>query len=178
MTAKLAVLPVDANNATALGTLPAFLLFHDKGVKAKIAYSLQIANHTHAVFCAIALVQLAQPGTGKSAAFVAKTAVACCNLVAVFDSACHTVFRFSRVVTITAQAAVFLTQICVTDPAVHAAGRNQQWLKSLCKPLCGTHHNLLPTHRVLLDILAPFLPRDSVEESIRRIGAACHHSSC
>jgi hypothetical protein len=118
-----ALFAVNADCAAAVRAFIFSFLLCDECIDPVVLYELQIFEHAHAVFCAVSLVQLFQPG---AAFFTFKTEfrLAICYRLTVFNTASKARRHLVCIVTAAAGAFIFLSQICHANPAVHAAWRD------------------------------------------------------
>jgi hypothetical protein len=118
-------------NADDAATFRAFVfgfLLRDEGVDPVVLYELQIFDHAHAVFCAIAFVQLFQSSAGLLA-FKTELGFALIYRLAVFDPALNASKRLIYICCSAAGASIFVSQISHANLAVHAAGCDQLYVE-------------------------------------------------
>jgi hypothetical protein len=123
-TAVDAVLFVDGNQLPASRALPAVLFAGDKLVQPKEADALEILDHAHAVFSAIALVDMFYASTGVLSAFKTEAPHAQAGLGAGPYLTLGTGLGHAAAVAIAAWADSLPSDIGPTEGAVHAAGSN------------------------------------------------------
>jgi hypothetical protein len=115
---------VNADDAAALWTFVFLGLLAQELVDPVVLYKLQVLDHAHVVFCAIAFVQLFQSGTVLYA-FKTELGFALIYRLAVFDTASNARRQLICIVATAAGAFIFFSQISHANPAVHAAGCDQ-----------------------------------------------------
>ena len=91
----------------------------------------QIIDHAHAIFGSIPLVQMVQPGAGKTIAAETEFGSGVRHLFAVLDPAQGAGFRFEAAVNPAAGAWFLISCVCTAEAAVHSAGSNQSGFNRL-----------------------------------------------
>ena len=119
---------MNADDAAAFRTLVLLCLLYDERVDSVVSYELQVFDHAHAVFCAIAFVQLFQSSAGLYA-FKTELRFALFDRLTVFDPASNARKRLICIVATAARAFIFFSQISHADAAVHAAGCDQLFVE-------------------------------------------------
>ena len=93
------------------------------------ADGFQVLEHAHAIFGAVALIQVFHSGAWKLLTLVAKTRIGRRQVFTIGDRAAAAVFGFIRVVFFgTATAGLFLTEKADAKSAIHSAGCNQSFI--------------------------------------------------
>jgi hypothetical protein len=115
---------MDANDRAAFRTLPSVFLAPDESFKPKLSQALKILNHAHAVFGAVAFVQLPQSSAGELVALKTELLFSSPHIFAMPNSAYDTNLRLFGVIAIAARAALLLSEVADTKAAVHSARRD------------------------------------------------------
>jgi len=110
----------------AMPARPADALAFDERLRPVLLHFLEVLDHAHAVFQAIALVELPKAGARELGTIDTGCVRILGEVLAELDAARDTVVRLGRVVLVVAAwARSAITEVTDTDPTVHAAGSEQ-----------------------------------------------------
>ena len=113
---------MNTEELTAFRAAPPFFFVSDEMPYAKISYALKIADHAHAIFGSIPLIQMIQPVARKAVTTKAVLDFGVHYLITVLDSTYDAGFRFEAVVTSATGAWFLISCECATETAIHSAG--------------------------------------------------------
>jgi len=123
ISAKYAVFLMHTNYLATLWACPFFFFLSYEISYAGSFYILQIINHTHTVFCSIAVIEMLQVFTWEAVAIKAILDFVFCHQNTCFNFAHDAGLRLGTIVCPATGTRVFFSQVCTAQPAVHSAGR-------------------------------------------------------
>lgn len=115
---------MNTDRAAALRALPLFLLLSDETPDSGFTDVFKISDHAHAIFRAVAFIQLFQSNTGEPGAFKTEFRLTGGNRFTVLDCACYTRFGFVRVVIVAPGTLILFSHMRIAERTIHPAWRD------------------------------------------------------
>jgi hypothetical protein len=125
---------MNAEHLTAFRAGPSFFFGSYEMPYAEFPNVLKVADHAHAVFCFITLIQMREPIAGEAVTGKAVLGFGVCYLLAVLDFAFCARFGFVAVIVPATWAWFPLSCECAAETAKHSAGSDQ--IRGNCGRLC------------------------------------------